>query len=78
MSIYPKKDTMKITSHHLPITSLVSRSNLRLIPLLLLLLLLGYSHGMPHVLRFGKSLFTAVSVSMSVRVRVPLSAHEPP
>nr|XP_019953042.1 PREDICTED: glutamate receptor ionotropic, kainate 2-like [Paralichthys olivaceus] len=43
---------MKITSHHLMITSLVFRSNLRLIPLLLLLLL-GYTRGMPHVLRFG-------------------------
>lgn len=46
---------MKITSHHLMITSLVFRSNLRLIPLLLLFL--GYSRGMPHVLRFGKNLF---------------------
>uniref|UniRef100_A0A669AX07 Glutamate receptor n=1 Tax=Oreochromis niloticus TaxID=8128 RepID=A0A669AX07_ORENI len=42
---------MKITSHHLMITSLAFRSNLRLIPLLLLFL--GYSRGMPHVLRFG-------------------------
>uniref|UniRef100_A0AAQ5ZZA1 Glutamate receptor n=1 Tax=Amphiprion ocellaris TaxID=80972 RepID=A0AAQ5ZZA1_AMPOC len=42
---------MKITSHHLMISSLVFRSNLRLIPLLLLFL--GYSRGMPHVLRFG-------------------------
>uniref|UniRef100_A0A8C8ERG2 Glutamate receptor n=1 Tax=Oncorhynchus tshawytscha TaxID=74940 RepID=A0A8C8ERG2_ONCTS len=39
---------MKITS--LLITSLVFRFNLRL---LLLLLFLGYSRGMPHVLRFG-------------------------
>ncbi|KAG7508257.1 glutamate receptor ionotropic, kainate 2 isoform X1 [Solea senegalensis] len=42
---------MKITSHHLMITSLVFRSNLRLIPLLLLFL--GYTRGMQHVLRFG-------------------------
>ncbi len=48
------KNNMKITSHHLMITSLVFRSNLRLIPLLLLFL--GYSRGMPHVLRFGKNL----------------------
>lgn len=58
---FTKKDNnMKITSHHLPITSLVSRSNLRLIPLLLLPLLFRYCHGMPHVLRFGKNLFTCI------------------
>lgn len=50
---------MKITSHHLMITSLVSRSNLRLIPLLLLLFL-GHTCGMPHVLRFGKNLFACL------------------
>uniref|UniRef100_A0A3P9NHQ0 Glutamate ionotropic receptor kainate type subunit 2 n=1 Tax=Poecilia reticulata TaxID=8081 RepID=A0A3P9NHQ0_POERE len=42
---------MKITSHHLMITGLAIRFNLRLIPLLLLFL--GYTRGMPHVLRFG-------------------------
>lgn len=60
------KNNMKITSHHLMITSLVFRSNLRLIPLLLLFL--GYSRGMPHVLRFGKNLLvcdTISSVTMS-------------
>lgn len=63
---FTKKDNnMKITSHHLPITSLVSRSNLRLIPLLLMLLL-GYSHGMPHVLRFGKNLFTCICNNVCV------------
>ncbi|XP_015802886.2 LOW QUALITY PROTEIN: glutamate receptor ionotropic, kainate 2 [Nothobranchius furzeri] len=46
------QNNMKITSHHLMITSLIFRSNLRLIPLLLLLFL-GYTRGMPHVLRFG-------------------------
>ena len=45
------------------ITSLVFRSNLRLIPLLLLFL--GYTRGMPHVLRFGKKLFDNVSVKKS-------------
>lgn len=49
---------MKITSRHLTTSSLVFRSNLRLIPLLLLLFL-GYTRGMPHVLRFGKDLLTA-------------------
>ena len=52
------KNNMKITSHHLMITSLDFRSNLRLIPLLLLFL--GYSRGMPHVLRFGKNLCVCV------------------
>lgn len=43
---------MKITSHHLMITGLAIRFNLRVIPLLLLFL--GYTRGMPHVLRFGE------------------------
>ncbi|XP_019727175.1 glutamate receptor ionotropic, kainate 2-like isoform X3 [Hippocampus comes] len=42
---------MKITSHPLMISSVVVRSKLSLIPLLLLFL--GHSRGMPHVLRFG-------------------------
>lgn len=52
------QNNMKITSRHLTTSSLVFRSNLRLIPLLLLLFL-GYTRGMPHVLRFGKDLLTA-------------------
>lgn len=52
---------MKITSHHLMISSLVFRTNLRLIPLLLLLFL-GSTRGMPHVLRFGKDLLTVLDV----------------
>lgn len=57
------KNNMKITSHHLMITSLAFRSNLRLIPLLLLFL--GYSRGMPHVLRFGKTSVYIPCVCMS-------------
>ncbi|KAG7261337.1 hypothetical protein CRUP_035668 [Coryphaenoides rupestris] len=49
---------MKITSQL--ITSLVFRFNLRLLPLLLLVL--GYSRGMPHVLRFGPGLQKAATM----------------
>lgn len=58
---------MKITSHHLMITSLVFRTNLRLIPLLLLLFL-GYTRGMPHVLRFGKNLLIICLIARNVYV----------
>lgn len=49
------ENIMKITSHHLMITGLAIRFNLRLIPLLLLFL--GYTRGMPHVLRFGEKTY---------------------
>lgn len=67
------KNNMKITSHHLMITSLDFRSNLRLIPLLLLFL--GYSRGMPHVLRFGKNLFVCLLVCLDTISSVTTSGR---
>lgn len=61
------ENIMKITSHHLMITGLAIRFNLRLIPLLLLFL--GYTRGMPHVLRFGEKTYNLLQSQLATLIR---------